>query len=117
MAPFSPLLPLAQIQECLSHKRSKSWTLKNTDFLVYLITKNGSTTRFGRDAKGWVQKAPSGVKRSCTAEQVLNHLLPALVLGDSVVTTKVALRRGRRFHPSIERLRGRGTSRARQSAE
>jgi|GEM_PF-749516 len=79
--------------------------MKNTDYLVYLITKTGVTTRFARDEEGWVQTAPSGINRRCTAEQVLNHLLPALVLGDSVLTTKVVLKRGRRFHPSIERLR------------
>ncbi len=77
--------------------------MKNTDYLVYLVTKHGSTTRFARDKKGWVQTAPTGIKRRCTAEQVLNHLLPALVLGGSFVTTKVRLRRGRRFHPRLQR--------------
>jgi len=79
--------------------------MKNADFLVYLITKRGVTTSFARDSKGWVQTAPSGIKRRCTAEQVLNHLLPALVLGDSVLTTKVGLKRGRRFNARLERLR------------
>ena len=81
--------------------------MKNTDYLVYLITKHESTTMFARDRKGWVQTAPSGIRRRCTAEQVLNHLLPALVLGKSVIETKVKLRRGRSFHPGIERLRKR----------
>jgi hypothetical protein len=79
--------------------------MRNIDFLVYLITKRGATTRFARDEKGWVQTAPSGIRRRCTAEQVLNHLLPALVLGDSVLTTKVELKRGRRFNERLERLR------------
>jgi hypothetical protein len=79
--------------------------MKNTDYLVYLTTRTGVTTRFARDKEGWVQTAPSGIKRRCTAEQVLNHLLPAMVLGDSVLSTKVKLKQGRRFHPSIERLR------------
>ena len=78
--------------------------MKNTDFVIYLITKHGVTTRFARDKKGWVQTAPSGIKRRCTAEQVLNHLLPALALGSSVLTTKVKLRRGRQFHPDLRRL-------------
>ena len=81
--------------------------MKNTDYTIYLITKHDVTTKFARDKKGWVQTAPSGVKRRCTAEQVLNHLLPALVLGDSVVTTKVKLKRGRRFNARLERLRTR----------
>jgi len=80
--------------------------MKNTDYLVYLVTRNGVTTKFARDAKGWVQTSPVGTRRRCTAEQVLNHLLPALALGDSIVKTEVRLR-GRRFHPRIERLRRR----------
>ncbi len=79
--------------------------MKNTDYLVYLVTRRGATTKFARDAKGWVQTSPAGKKRRCTAEQVLNHLLPALVLGGPTVKTEVRLRRGRRFHPRIERLR------------
>jgi len=79
--------------------------MRNSDYAVYLITKNGSTTKFARDEKGWAQTAPTGVKRQCTAEQVLNHLLSALVLGDQVITTRVELKPGRRFHPSLERQR------------
>jgi hypothetical protein len=78
--------------------------MKNSDFVIYLITKHGVTTSFARDKKGWVQTASSGIRRRCTAEQVLNHLLPALVLGTSVLTTKVKLKRGRRFHPRLQRL-------------
>ncbi|HKT21864.1 MAG TPA: hypothetical protein VJR06_04525 [Nitrososphaerales archaeon] len=84
--------------------------MRNTDFLVYLVTRSGSTTRFNRDSKGWVQTAPSGIKRRCTAEQVLNHLLPALALGDSVVKARVKLRAGKRFHPRLENIRNAGTS-------
>ena len=79
--------------------------MKNTDYLVSLTTRSGSTTSFARDSEGWVQTAPTGTRRRCTAEQVLNHLLPALVLGERVLTTKVSLRRGKRFHPRIERMR------------
>ena len=81
--------------------------MKNTDYLVYLVTRGGATTRFDRDEKGWAETSPAGVRRRCTAEQVLNHLLPALVVGESAVGTRVKLRRGRHFHPRLERLRGR----------
>lgn len=81
--------------------------MKNTDYVVYLITKHGVITRFVRDEKGWVQTAPSGINRRCTAEQVLNHLLPALALGESIITTKVKLKQGRHFHVRLERLRRR----------
>ncbi len=83
--------------------------MKNTDYLVYLITKKGSTTKFTRDAEGWAQVSPAGVVRRCTAEQVLNHLLPALVVGDGIVETKVELKRSRKFHPRIEQMRKRSS--------
>lgn len=82
-------------------------SVRNTDFLVSLTTKGGSVTRFHRDKEGWVQTSPTGVRRRCTAEQVLNHLLPALALGGGVLATEVRLRRGRRFHPGLERMRAR----------
>lgn len=81
--------------------------MKNTDYVVCLVTRHGATTKFTRDAKGWVQTSPAGKRRRCTAEQVLNHLLPALVLGEPIVKTEVKLRRGRLFHPRIESLRRR----------
>ncbi len=84
--------------------------MKNTDFMVFLVTRHGVTTKFARDEKGWVQTAPSGIRRRCTAEHVLNHLLPALVLGEPIVTTTVKVKRGRRFNPAIERLRSRVSS-------
>jgi hypothetical protein len=83
--------------------------MKNTDYLLLLTTRGGSVTKFSRDAVGWVEISPAGVRRRCTAEQVLNHLLPALVLGDAFVSTKVKLKRGRRFNPRIERMRKRST--------
>ena len=81
--------------------------MKNTDYLVDLVTRHGAVTRFARDRDGWVETAPSGTRRRCTAEQVLNHLLPALVLGENVVRTKVKVKPGRHFHPRLERLRKR----------
>ena len=100
----------------LKRGRVRCGVMKNTDYLVYLITRGGSRTRFARDEEGWVQTAPSGKRRRCTAEQVLNHLLPALVLGGSVITTEVRLRRGRRFHRRIERLRSTSTPRDKRNA-
>ena len=81
--------------------------MKNTDYMVCLVTSNGVTTRFARDERGWVKTSPAGVRRRFTAEQDLNHLLPALALGDNVVRTKVKLKPGRRFNPRLERIRGR----------
>ena len=56
--------------------------MKNTDYLVYLVTKNGATTKFARDSSGWVETTPAGTRRRWTAEQVLNPHHPARGLGD-----------------------------------
>ena len=40
------------------------------------------TERYFRDRSGWVKVSARGRKFPMTAEQVLNHLLPALAFGD-----------------------------------
>lgn len=54
-------------------------TLRNSE---YRITSSSSTGRFhyyfARDAGGWYQITALDHRHRATAEQVLNHLLPAL---------------------------------------
>lgn len=47
---------------------------------TYVIRIRGKTwsERYRRDAKGWLKVSARGRKFRMTAEQVLNHLLPAL---------------------------------------
>lgn len=52
--------------------------MKNTECIIYMITKRGSTQVYRRDDKGWTQKSSKGIVRRMTAEQFLSHLLPAL---------------------------------------
>jgi hypothetical protein len=51
---------------------------------TYCVTFKGkrTTERYYRDAYGWVKVSNSGRVFRATAEQVLNHLLPALAFGD-----------------------------------
>jgi hypothetical protein len=42
------------------------------------------TERYYRDSKGWVKVSNRGRIFRATAEQVLNHLLPALAFGDKL---------------------------------
>ena len=51
--------------------------LTNDSYTILLGTKN-FTERYCRDKKGWLKVSSSGRKFRMTAEQVLNHLLPAL---------------------------------------
>ena len=52
--------------------------MENTECIIYMITKRGSTQVYRRDDKGWTQKSSKGIVRRMTAEQFLSHLLPAL---------------------------------------
>ena len=51
-------------------------SLKNDSYTIYLGTKN-FTEKYYKDAEGWLKISARGNKFRMTAEQVLNHLLPA----------------------------------------
>lgn len=51
--------------------------LTNDSYLIFLGTKN-FTERYFRDKKGWLKISARGREFRMTAEQVLNHLLPAV---------------------------------------
>jgi len=70
--------------------------LTNDTYLIRLGTKN-FTERYYRDEKGWLKVSARGRKFRMTAEQVLNHLLPALagVKANLIVTVEHRETRGR----------------------
>ncbi len=51
--------------------------LTNESYLISIGTDN-FTERYYRDREGWLKISARGKKFRMTAEQVLNHLLPAL---------------------------------------
>jgi hypothetical protein len=51
--------------------------LKNDSYTIFMGTKN-FTERYYKDKKGWVKISATGREFRMTAEQVLNHLLPAV---------------------------------------
>ncbi len=51
--------------------------LRNESYVILIHTKS-ATERYHRDGDGWVKVSTRGRKFRATAEQVLNHLLPAL---------------------------------------
>jgi hypothetical protein len=54
-----------------------SMKLTNDSYVILIGTKN-FTERYYRDKKGWLKISARGRKFRMTAEQVLNHLLPAI---------------------------------------
>ncbi len=55
--------------------------MKNDECTIYIITKNGTKQSFRKVKDGWIQTSSKGIVRSCTAEQVLSHILPPLAFG------------------------------------
>jgi hypothetical protein len=64
-------------------------TLRNTEFRVTFRSKaDRFYYYFAKDAGGWYQVTAAGNRRKATAEQVLNHVLPALAEAEPGVRLK-----------------------------
>jgi hypothetical protein len=66
--------------------------MKNEEFVIELITKTHKIQAFRKINGYWWQLSSLGRLRKCTAEQVLNHLLPALFLKDKQLTVNIRTR-------------------------
>ncbi len=62
--------------------------LSNDNYTILIGTKN-FTERYYRDKEGWLKVSARGKTFRMTAEQVLNHLLPALSGVKSNLSVKV----------------------------
>ena len=62
--------------------------LTNDSYVIVIGTKN-FTERYYRDKAGWLKVSARGRKFRATAEQVLNHVLPAVAGIKANVTIKV----------------------------
>ena len=62
--------------------------LKNDSYVIYIGTKN-FTEKYYKDKNGWLKFSATGRKFHMTAEQVLNHLLPAVARVKPNVILKV----------------------------
>lgn len=62
--------------------------LKNESYTIFIGTKN-FTEKYYRDKDGWLKISARGKKFRMTAEQVLNHLLPAVAGVKQSVIIKV----------------------------
>jgi hypothetical protein len=62
--------------------------LTNDGYVISISTKN-STERYYRDRTGWLKESARGRRFRATAEQVLNHVLPAVAGVKPNVTIRV----------------------------
>ncbi len=66
--------------------------LTNDSYVILIRSKTGKTERYYRDKVGWMKVSMRGRTFRMTAEQVLNHVLPAIAGVKPNVTIKVAHR-------------------------
>ena len=62
--------------------------LTNESYVIFIGTKN-FVERYYRDEKGWVKVSARGRTFRATAEQVLNHVMPAIAGIKPNVTIRV----------------------------
>lgn len=60
---------------------------KTNDTYCFVFRGKTVTERYYRDQKGWLKVSNRGRKFRATAEQVLNHVLPALAFGEQLGLT------------------------------
>jgi hypothetical protein len=61
----------------------------NTDYVIHIKTRQGSTWSYRKEKKGWSQTAPTGMMRPLTSDQLLSHLLPPLAGDQPGLSVKV----------------------------
>ena len=69
-------------------ERGRDVDLTNDSYVILISTKT-STERYYRDKTGWLKVTARGRTLRATAEQVLNHVLPALAGIKPNLTIKV----------------------------
>jgi hypothetical protein len=52
--------------------------MKNSECTIYIMFKGRCINKFRKEGEGWTLTTSNGIIRSCTAEQMVSHLLPAL---------------------------------------
>jgi hypothetical protein len=63
--------------------------LTNDRYVILIRSKTGKTERYYRDEDGWKKESMRGRTFRMTAEQVLNHVLPAVARVKPNVTIEV----------------------------
>ena len=63
--------------------------LTNDSYVISITSNGGQTERYFRDEAGWLKVSMRGRTFRMTAEQVLNHLLPAVAGVKPNITLKV----------------------------
>ena len=52
--------------------------MKNFECTIYIMSKHRWLQKFRKEKDGWTLTSLNGTERSCSAEQLLSHMLPVL---------------------------------------
>ena len=52
--------------------------MKNSECTIYIMFKDRWLQKYRKEKGGWIQTSLNGTVRSCSAEQLLSHILPPL---------------------------------------
>jgi hypothetical protein len=52
--------------------------MKNSECTIYITSRHGWIQKFRKEKEGWIETSLNGTRRTCTAEQVISHILPPL---------------------------------------
>ena len=52
--------------------------MKNSECTIYIISKGRFIQKFKKEKEGWVLTTTKGTEYTCSAEQMLSHLLPVI---------------------------------------
>jgi hypothetical protein len=52
--------------------------MKNSECTIYIMSKHGWLQKFRKEKDSWTLTSSNGTVRSCSAEQLLSHMLPIL---------------------------------------
>ncbi len=86
-------------------------TLRNTEFRITFRSRTGRFYYyFAKDGSGWYQITSAGNRHKATAEQVLNHVLPALAEVEPGARLKPGVAMTIEYLPEGSQPGGAGTS-------
>jgi hypothetical protein len=70
--------------------------VRNDDYVIRILTKNGRTWTYLKEGNGWTQTGPTGRVHRLTAEQLLSHILPPLAADQPGISVVIERRRGQK---------------------
>lgn len=70
--------------------------MRNDDYVIRILTKNGRTWTYLKEGNGWTQTGPTGRVHRLTAEQLLSHILPPLAADQPGISVVIERRRGQK---------------------